>query len=574
MDALKKFDKFIATEDAHEKEPDAIRSNYDLNPTAPKDRTWRKYNYVLIWLQSAVNVNEFNTGASLIASTGLPYGQVIGACILGIVVACFFTVVNARVGSSYHIGYPTYARAVYGTRLFYFFVFVRLFVAIIWNSVQSYYGSKMLDVMFRCIFGHKWVNLPNHLPESAQITTRGMVAFFLYWLLQMPLMWVHPRQIRWFFTFKSFFTPMALTGLFIFCMIRGHGPGNWDVGAKGVSTLSTGNTWMSVVNTVMGTLSPMIINQPDISRYARNKSDTVLYQAIGFIPSKIVVLLFGMASTCAIYRAYGQAYWNMWDLFDAILDHQWGAGARTGIFFCSLAFMVATAGTNIFANSIPFACDLSGLLPRYFTILRAQILAGVLIWAIVPWKFLANATQFLTFLGSYSIFVAPLLGGLLADYYVLRRGNLHVPSLYTRSPQGAYYYYKGFNLWGLGAWCLSPVLGIPGLYNAYHPGALNKVASEIYSSGWLYTFICGFVLHAALGTIFKTKIYPDQHAETPKTWEYMTETDGFFEEDAPIGGVGYPGSVDYYSERSENDSNDEEKLKVITSIKSTGGLIM
>lgn len=572
MDFLRKIDNKIKLDDDSEHDPTKLRANEDTKPTPPEERTWKVKDFVMLWFQSSFNINEWNTGASLIKETGLPHGQVIGAAIVSIFAACFFTVINARVGSAYHIGYNVFAKSVYGVHLGLFFIFVRAFVAVIWVSVQSYYGSQCINVMLRCIFGYKWTELPNHVPVSQNITTGGLVAFFIFWAIQMPLFFCHPRQIRIFFRIKSLILPFATLGLFIFCVVQGGGPGKWSIGEEIVRTNTVGNEWMSILNSVFGTLSPMIINQPDIARYAKKKGDVVWPQAAGFIPSKIMMLVFGMVATVSIRRSYGEMYWNMWDLFNGILDNSWNAGSRTAVCLVAFSFALGTAGTNIFANSIPLSADLAGLLPKYVNIVRAQVFAGLMAWAIVPWKFLANAQQFLIFLGSYSIFVGPLLGNLLADYYVLRKGNIHVPSLYTKSKEGVYYFYKGCNLWALVAWCCSPVLAIPGLYKAYHPEALSKVAADIYGCGWLYTFLCGFVLHIALGLWFKPKIYPEEHKDTPVTWEYMTETDGFFEDDEPINGVGYPGTV--YLDGQEVSEKDLEKLKVITSIKSTGGLYM
>lgn len=574
MSFLTKIDNILKVQDDTEEDSMKLRSNKDTKPTPPEQRTWKIKDFILLWFQSSFNINEWNTGASLIKETGLPHGQVIGASILSIFVSCFFVIINARVGSSYHIGYNVVAKSVYGVHLGLFFIFVRAFVALIWFSVQSYYGSQCLDVMLRCIFGYKWTDIPNHIPASQNITTRGIVAFFLYWLIQMPLMWCRPRQIRLFFRVKAFILPFATLGLFIFCCVKGGGPGDWSIGVEIERTNTIGNEWMSILNSIFGTLSPMIINQPDISRYAKRKQDTVIPQAIGFLPSKIMVLVFGMVSTVSIRRAYGEMYWNMWDLFAGILDHSWTAGSRTAVCLLAFSFALGTAGTNIFANSIPFSADLTGLFPKYITIVRAQIIAGFSAWIFVPWKFLANATQFLIFLGSYSIFVGPLLGNLLSDYYIIRRGNIHIPSLYTKSKQGAYYFYKGCNLWALLAWVLSPILAIPGLYKAYHPESLSQVASDIYGCGWLYTFICGFVLHTVFGLLFKPKVYPDGHENTPKTWEYMTKSDGFFEEDEPINGVGFPGKVYLEGEEVSDEGESTEKLKVIASIKSTGGLYM
>ncbi|ODV84158.1 hypothetical protein CANARDRAFT_201458 [[Candida] arabinofermentans NRRL YB-2248] len=543
-------------------------SNHDLKPTPPKERTWKMYNYVLLWHSTAYDVNQWNTGASLIKTTALPHGQLIGATIVSVFMTCFFTILNALSGASYHIGYPALARATFGVRLGYFFVFVRMFVAEIWFGVQTYYGAMCLDVGFRCMFGHKWVNLDNQLPLSADITTRKLVAFFIFWLLQMPFMWCHPKFIKNLFTVKSFITPFATLGIFLFCVIKGKGAGNWDVGLTVVKTQSTGNEWMSVINTIFGTLSPMIINQPDVGRYAKKRKDVIIPQAVGFIPSKIIVLMFGMVSVISIKRAYGEVYWNMWDLLNAILDNEWTAGGRTGVWFVAMSFVLGTAGTNIFANCIPFAADLSGLLPKYFTIIRAQILAGLLCWAIVPWKFLQNATKFITFLGSYSIFVGPLLGYMLADYFIIRRGNIHVPSLYTLDPNGAYHFWKGCNLWALGGWCLSPIIAIPGLYRAYYPTTMTQAATDIYSSGWFYTFLIGFFFHLVGSYISKPKIYPDAHKDTPTTFEYMADFNGFFEEDTPINGVGYPGTVEIVEVDSKESDYDNEKGHGITSVKS------
>jgi len=566
MDYLKKFDALISVKDDSEENKDLLRANKDLKPTPPKERTWRLYNYILIWFQSSFNVNEWNTGASLIKTSGLPYGEVLGAGIFSIFFSCFVTVLNARQGSDYHIGYPALARSTFGVRLGYFMVFVRMFVAIIWVGVMTYYGSLCLDVTFRCMFGHKWTDITNYLPASADTTTRYMLIFFIYWCLQFPLMFCHPKFIRHFFTVKAFIMPLATLGLFIFCVVRGHGPGKWEVGEKDPATVSKGNLWLSVLNSIMGTVSPMIINQPDISRYAKRPKDTVIPQAIGYLPSKIMVFMFGIVSVCSLYRAYGAAYWNIWDLFNAILDNEWGPGARTGIFFVSLAFAVGNAGTNIFANSIPFACDLAGILPKYFTIVRAQIFVGLFAWAIVPWKFLQNAQKFLTFLGSYSIFVGPLLGCLLADFYVLRKGNLHVPSLYTKNPSGVYYFVKGFNFLGLFSWAASVTIAVPGLYRAYYPDSLSQNATNIYTSGWLYTFLMAFCLHSVLGLIFKPKLYPDAHKDEPKTWEYMVHTDGFFEDDSPINGVGYPGTVELEGSGATNSFIMVEKNETKTSV--------
>ena len=55
-----------------------------------------------------------------------------------------------------------------------------------------------------------WDRIPNHLPASAQITSANLLAFFIYWGMQMGLMFVHPIVLRHLFVFKAFYTTIAL----------------------------------------------------------------------------------------------------------------------------------------------------------------------------------------------------------------------------------------------------------------------------------------------------------------------------------------------------------------------------
>lgn len=109
-------------------------------------------------------------------------------------------------------GYPVQVRATFGMwgsywvcRRVYFSsiktesspqpVFSRSILAIIWFSVQSYFLGQFIDVCFRCIFGSGWTNLHNGLSASAGITTREFVAYFLGWLMQLPLCFIRPHNI-------------------------------------------------------------------------------------------------------------------------------------------------------------------------------------------------------------------------------------------------------------------------------------------------------------------------------------------------------------------------------------------
>lgn len=267
----------------------------------------------------------------------------------------------------------------------------------------------MLATCFTCMFGDAWTNFANALPVSASVTSKQMVCFFVFWLIELPFTFVHPKSIHLLYTVKGVIMPVVVFALFGWCMA--HGSGISAIGnnlATPAAGVPLGWSVMAGINAVMGTLSPMLVNQPDLSRYCKKPSDAGWSQGLAVFVAKTLVFFLGLATTASIQGIYGTAYWNIWDLLNAILVHNWTAAGRTGIFLVSFFFLFATLSTNLASNSIPFAADTSALLPRYFTIRRGQVTCAVIGFALVPWKLIASAQAFLSFLGSYGIFMAPL----------------------------------------------------------------------------------------------------------------------------------------------------------------------
>lgn len=329
--------------------------------------------------------------------------------------------------------------------------------------------------------------------------------------------------------------PFAAFGLFGWCMSHGTGLATINhqsaAGQKVAATVPLGWAIMNGINVVMGTLSPMLINQPDLARYCKKPRDAGWIQGFAVFFSKVLVLFLGLAATSSIQGAWGTAYWNLWDLNDAILDHYWTPAARCGIFLVSFAFLFSVFGTNLGANSIPFGADMTGLFPRYLTIRRGQVLCALLGVALVPWKLIATAQKFITFLGSYNIFMAPLCAIIIVDYCFGRKGNIHVPSLYDGSKNSLYWFVSGVNFSGVLAWCAGTAMGLPGLIGAYNPKLVNGAAKNMYKMGWLLTFLTAGVVYFTCIMIRKPRVYPTEFEGVPVTWEYLCKNgrDGFFD---------------------------------------------
>lgn len=70
-----------------------------------------------------------------------------------------------------------------------------------------------MEVLLTAIWP-SYANIPNHIPESQGITTGGMIAFLLYFLLQLPFLCIPYTKVQYFFAFKSIIAPAVFLAVF------------------------------------------------------------------------------------------------------------------------------------------------------------------------------------------------------------------------------------------------------------------------------------------------------------------------------------------------------------------------
>jgi nucleobase:cation symporter-1, NCS1 family len=108
-------------------------------------------------------------------------------------------------------------------------------------AIQTLYASEFVAVMLRCVFGHKWTDIPNRtptlhhvkqmnkeanvyispdLPESAGITSANLLAFGILWIIQFPFAFIHPSKMTLVFKIKSVIAPIGLIATMIWALVR------------------------------------------------------------------------------------------------------------------------------------------------------------------------------------------------------------------------------------------------------------------------------------------------------------------------------------------------------------------
>lgn len=98
------------------------------------------------------------------------------------------------------------------------------------------------------------------------------------------------------------------------------------------------------------------------------------------------------------------------------------------------------------------------------------------------------------------MFLGPIAGIMMADFWILRARHLNLSSLY-RHPD-IYSFFYGFNLRAFAAFTLGIAPNIAGLAKATGQKGIPKGATYVYSLSWLVGTVVAFVAYLVLGKIW------------------------------------------------------------------------
>lgn len=226
-----------------------------------------------------------------------------------------------------------------------------------------------------------------------------------------------------------------------------------------------------------------------------------------------------------------------------MLDRRWGViqGARWCLFSLSYVHLcrplpgktletpckparwtVTHRRQNVCGNAVAGGIDLAGLFPRYITIRRGAIITFLATWIIQPWQLINRAVTFVTVLSSFSVFLAPLIGVMTCDYFLIRRQKIRLNHLYR--PQDSHYWFShGFNWRVIPCWVAGWAPTIGGLIvSAGGMETAPKALYQLFYTAFFTGFGISFALFYATSLVFPVNgageydEYDDWATFTPK----------------------------------------------------------
>ncbi|CAG8983930.1 hypothetical protein HYALB_00006897 [Hymenoscyphus albidus] len=482
-------------------------SNRDLIPLPPIRRTWGAFHYFGFWTLSSLNIATWQTPNTFLTQ-GLSVGQSMLVIIIARLVITIFSTFVACCGLTWHIGLTIQNRYTWGLRASYIPLLQRILLNFIWNAVQCWNGGKLATVCITAIWP-SFAKIPNTLSAITPTTTYEMVGFIICWVISIPFLFIRPEHFKRPFRFISIYCGLGMLCMMIWSLSVAKGVG--PIFSKGTSIPSTSkwnSSWiiMAAINQGIGQNAAGMTNGSDFSRYAKNKRDYIIGTTSCFLVVGTLVCFVGLVTTAACQKIYGGIYWNPPDLLMLMMESgQGSSAARAGVFFLAFGFMLTSMFENICGNAVAGGIDLSGLFPRYIDIRRGSIITFFAAWIVQPWQLINRASTFITVLSSFSVFLAPIMGVMCADYFFIRHQRIKLSHLYH--PQGSdYWYTAGVNWRVIPSWITGWAPTIGGLVLTVQKDTTGpRVLCELYFMAFFLGLSISAGLFYGLTTAFPVK---------------------------------------------------------------------
>jgi NCS1 family nucleobase:cation symporter-1 len=224
----------------------------------------------------------------------------------------------------------------------------------------------------------------------------------------------------------------------------------------------------------------MALSIPDFARFARSQKDQVLGQAIGLPATMALFAFIGAAVTNATVAIFGHRIGDPIELLSRV-------GGVFTLVVAMAGLVVATLTTNIAANIVAPANDISNLRPGAISFRTGALITAVIGILIMPWRLYNDAQAYIfTWLIGYGALLGPVGGIMITDYFLIRRQQIDVEALYRRG--GPYEYAHGVNWIAMIALLLGVAPCVPGFLGALNGTPVATAWTTIYSWAWFVGF--------------------------------------------------------------------------------------
>lgn len=376
-----------------------------IEPVGPEARNLRGIDFFLLWAGAAVSLAEIWAGGFLV-----PLGFLTGFLVIfmGHVIGNTPLALGGIMGS--RMGIPTMVavRPSFGVRGSYFATILNLVQLVGWTGVMLWIGGHAAQAVwaFPGLGFRAWVLI------AGLVTTLWAVLGHRYWK------WLQRIAVT---------ALIALCCVMTYVVFHEYGLGRLlDIPPQKGLPFMVG---LDLVIAMPISWLPLVC---DYSRYSKNTGSAFWGTWIGYFIVSSWMYTIGLGAALATQSATPESM---------VLELMVGLGLALPAIIIVLFSTFTTTFLDIYSTAIS-ALNLSTKIGER----RGSIACGIL-GTILALIFPATAYEgFLLFIGSV---FCPLFGVVLADYFLLRKGEV---SKEGTGPWDRYWYLGGFNPWAFVAW--------------------------------------------------------------------------------------------------------------------------
>jgi len=488
---------FELTDAARAELVDSKYYNVDLAPTSLTQRTWTTYNICSLWIGMGICLPSYALASSMVA-LGMSTWLAVLNVALGNALILIPMQLNSHAGTKYGIPYPVFARLSFGPNGAQIASIARCIVGCGWCGIQTWFGGYALYTILIVLF-----------PAMAGSNIALGATFLIFWAMNIIPAYRGSEWIKYLEAWGAPLLGFLSVAIFIWAIVQagnaGHGffeimntKSNPEIVAAGGGMFLVFAGGLSANMAFWATLA---LNIPDFSRYAKSQRAQFMGQ------------LYGMPTTMAAYAFIGAFVTNATPFIPATNGQMISdptqvialIGNPIAAILGAVGVIVATLTTNIAANIVAPSNGFSNLAPKRISYRSGVIITGIIAIAMQPWKLMDSANAYIFgWLGTYGILLGPLAGIYIADYYLVKKRNIDVMSLF-QGEKGRYWYAGGFNPKAIIAWivgCVPPLIGmfVDGL-------------APLYANGYVFAFVVAMLVYWVMMKSDTTSLVSEEEME-------------------------------------------------------------
>lgn len=378
-----------------------------ITPINQNSRILGNFSYLMLWLGGCVSIGNFAVGSGLVTggANSLNFLQAATAIILGQLIVTIFLVINDKFSYVTGAPYVVQLRMAFGIKGTVIPAFARAIPAIVWYGFQSWVGGSALNEISTIFFGF---NSP-------------FLFFLAFHAFQVVLSISGFKGIKWVENIGSVIIIVSLAYMLYIAMSQYS-----DVLTEKLINIkgSWGLKFWGATTSFLGLNAAVLLNAGDYVRQLKPGTSPIkrgFIYATSLIPANLFMGLIGITMATATGIS------NPVVAFSQTIENKF-------LVIITLLFIIfAQITTNLLNNALPPIYVLMDTFKLKHK--SASIIVGIVALFTFPWKLIQpnSAAGLNIFILVYSAFLAPILGILIVDYYVLRKKKIDLDELYKEN---------------------------------------------------------------------------------------------------------------------------------------------